>query len=380
MVNITYTEVKEVAKSLYSKNGKKEVIDGFVKYFNKHAARYGITSWLRVSHFVAQCAVESAHFNTLEEYASGAAYEGRLDLGNTQPGDGKRFKGRGVIQLTGRANYTQFAEITGVDVVSHPEKVAEDPELSVLAALEYWRTRKLNYLADVDDVVGITKKINGGTNGLSDRKKYLAIAKNVFQSKFPNTDIRAIQQKLSDLGYTEVGTIDGRMGPNTSAAIVAFKKDQMVTVNDDSITDEFLAALGTGQKRSIFSERQNATSQDLRKQGSKTISGADAQIIGGGVAATGAAIKGADDSGLLDGLKGAGDTATQVVDSISPFHVLIDFFSSYWWIGVLIVGIIIIWQGRKIIAARVNDHQTGNTSQVGRPLGVIGKEEKPWWM
>ncbi|WPZ05675.1 glycoside hydrolase family 19 protein [Pelagerythrobacter marinus] len=130
-------------------------------------------SALRLAHFMAQLMHESASFRYMEELASGQAYEGREDLGNTEPGDGKRFKGRGPIQLTGRANYRKFGRRIGIDLERHPE-IAAIPSIGLHTALEYWRDRDLNALADADDVVAITRKINGGTNGLADRRAHLA--------------------------------------------------------------------------------------------------------------------------------------------------------------------------------------------------------------
>ena len=145
-----------------------------------HLEVYGITDTpLRLAHFVAQLAHESDGFRAMEEYASGAAYEGRTDLGNTQPGDGKRYKGRGPIQLTGRANYRTFGRALGIDFESHPEIVAL-PSVGLLAACRFWTMRGLNELADADDVEAITRRINGGLNGFGDRKAYLVKAKGLF--------------------------------------------------------------------------------------------------------------------------------------------------------------------------------------------------------
>lgn len=146
-----------------------------------HFPAYGIDgSPLRVAHFMAQVAHESGGFRYMEEIASGEAYEGRASLGNTQPGDGKRYKGRGPLQLTGRANYRQFGRKIGVDLERHPE-IAAYPSMGLWIACQYWADRKLNSLADADDVDAITRKVNGGTNGLADRKAYLAKAKAMFQ-------------------------------------------------------------------------------------------------------------------------------------------------------------------------------------------------------
>lgn len=145
-----------------------------------HFATYGITDKpLRLAHFFAQVAHESGGFRYMEEIASGQAYEGRVDLGNTNPGDGKLFKGRGPIQLTGRANYRLFGRALGIDFEQHPEIVAL-PSIGLMAGCHFWQMRGLNELADADDILAIMKRINGGTNGLADRQAYLKKAKELF--------------------------------------------------------------------------------------------------------------------------------------------------------------------------------------------------------
>lgn len=134
---------------------------------------YGIMdSELRLAHFMAQLIHESGAFRYMEEIASGQAYEGRGDLGNTQPGDGRRYKGRGPIQITGRANYRRYGARVGIDLERHPE-IAAYPSVGLHLALEYWKVNGLNTFADADNVLAITKAINGGTNGLADRKAHL---------------------------------------------------------------------------------------------------------------------------------------------------------------------------------------------------------------
>ena len=145
--------------------------------------KYHITTDLRMAHFIAQIGHETASFLWAEELADGSAYEGRRDLGNTDPGDGKRFKGRGLIQLTGRANYTEYKKVAGFDCVAEPGRVASDASVAVDVACWYWDRHKLNDLADRDDVKAITKAINGGFNGLDDRVQYLFRAKAVLGIK-----------------------------------------------------------------------------------------------------------------------------------------------------------------------------------------------------
>ncbi len=141
--------------------------------------RYAINTPIRKAHFLAQTAHESDGFSTNEEYASGSDYEGRRDLGNTKAGDGVRFKGRGLIQVTGRSNYAECGNALGVDLINNPQRLGEF-DLACLSAGWFWDTRSLNGYADDDDVLTITRIINGGTNGLDDRQAYLVRAKQVF--------------------------------------------------------------------------------------------------------------------------------------------------------------------------------------------------------
>jgi putative chitinase len=146
---------------------------------NVHMRTYRILdNDLRLAHFMAQLAHESGNFRYMEEIASGRAYEGRKDLGNTEKGDGTRYKGRGPIQLTGRANYRKYGRALGIDFENNPEIVAL-PSIGMLVACKYWDDNGLNELADKDDINLITRRINGGFNGLDDRKAKLNTMKNM---------------------------------------------------------------------------------------------------------------------------------------------------------------------------------------------------------
>ncbi len=133
----------------------------------------------RIAMWLAQIGHESAGFNATEEYASGAAYEGRADLGNTQPGDGVRFKGRSWIQITGRNNYTAFSRwcsgkglvLSPTEFVDNPKRLAELRWAGIGAAW-YWTVARpdINALSDRQDLETVTRRINGGTNGLADRR------------------------------------------------------------------------------------------------------------------------------------------------------------------------------------------------------------------
>jgi predicted chitinase len=135
----------------------------------------GIDNRLRIIHALAQACHESGGFRYMQEIGGAAyfaRYDGRSDLGNIHPGDGARFHGRGIIQITGRANYRRYGDRLGIDLIAHPERAAE-PETAVRIFCAYWTDHRLNALADDDNTAAITRKINGGVNGLIDRQSYV---------------------------------------------------------------------------------------------------------------------------------------------------------------------------------------------------------------
>lgn len=149
-----------------------ETLARFVEPLNATCNQFDIITPRRIAAFLAQVGHESGGFRYVRELASGSAYEGRLDLGNTYTGDGERFAGRGLIQLTGRANYRDASMARfGDDRLLLAPQLLERPDLAAWVAGWYWHSRGLNALADRDDLVGITRKINGGLNGLADRMK-----------------------------------------------------------------------------------------------------------------------------------------------------------------------------------------------------------------
>lgn len=156
-----------------------EQADTQARYLSQTMREFDITTPNRKAMFLAQLAHESGGLVHFEEIASGAAYEGRSDLGNTQPGDGVRFKGRGPIQITGRANYTTASRDLGVNLVATPELAAR-PDIGYRLAGWFWQSRNLNSLADANDFLKMTKRINGGYNGLADRERYLSITRGLF--------------------------------------------------------------------------------------------------------------------------------------------------------------------------------------------------------
>ncbi|VVM54575.1 hypothetical protein PS684_00100 [Pseudomonas fluorescens] len=144
----------------------------FVSALNTAMQQYQIVGLKRAAAFIAQIGHESGQLRYIREIwgptAAQRRYEGREDLGNTVPGDGRKYCGRGLIQITGRANYGRCGEALGLDLIAHPE-LLELPQHAAMSAAWFWKQNGLNDLADRDQFNTITRRINGGLNGLADR-------------------------------------------------------------------------------------------------------------------------------------------------------------------------------------------------------------------
>ncbi len=140
--------------------------------------KYEINTPLRQAHFLAQLGHESAGLIYTKELASGEAYENRADLGNVRRGDGVRFKGRGLIQITGRANYRSYGDSIKLDFETNPNLLEVLPYCTDSAGW-FWDIHNLNVFADKDNLKEITRRINGGENGIADRKHRLDVCKKV---------------------------------------------------------------------------------------------------------------------------------------------------------------------------------------------------------
>lgn len=248
-------------------------------YLLKQAREHGITDTQELANFMGQMQVESGGFarmnenlnysgkrllevfpgrngmDTLEKanavVAGGAdaiantvygGTWGKLNLGNTEPGDGAKYHGRGYVQLTGRDNYERVGREMGLDLANHPE-LAADRETAAKIALYYWDARVVAK-GDQTDVTAACEDINGGHNGLQDRKdavrswsrKLGQVQDGEGHTSAANAqDTRALQHNLDALGYTGVGghklTVDGDHGPNTRHAIEAFQRDHDLQVD-----------------------------------------------------------------------------------------------------------------------------------------------------
>ena len=151
----------------------------FAPVLNTAMQRYQIVGNKRVAAFIAQIGHESGQLVYVREIwgptPAQAKYEGRKDLGNTVPGDGFKYRGRGLIQITGRANYAECGEALGLDLINHPE-LLEKPQHACMSAAWFWASRGLSTLADAGKFDTITRRINGGQNGAADRQALYAKA------------------------------------------------------------------------------------------------------------------------------------------------------------------------------------------------------------
>ena len=151
----------------------------FVPVLNAAMGHYQIVGAKRVAAFIAQIGHESGQPKYVKEIwgptSAQARYEGRKDLGNTVAGDGAKYRGRGLIQITGRANYMACGEGLGLDLIKQPE-LLEKPQHACMSAAWFWAPRGLNTLADAGQFDKITRRINGGQNGAADRQALYARA------------------------------------------------------------------------------------------------------------------------------------------------------------------------------------------------------------
>lgn len=193
--------------------------------------RYGKQAGLdrphRLAHYLAQLAHESGAFRYDGELwgptPAQKRYDTRTDLGNTKAadGDGEKYKGRGPIQITGKANYTEFRDwcrskgLNPPDFVAQPDLVNTDP-WEGLGPIWYWSTRNLNQYADANDLEMITRRINGGVNGLADRIEWYTKAGLVLAGYSPDA-VKAFQVDAQRAGRIDV--VDGISGPKTRSAL-----------------------------------------------------------------------------------------------------------------------------------------------------------------
>lgn len=402
---ITAAQVKKFCPS-----AKAEIVNAVVNNWQV-AIDAGITTDLRVQHFMTQFAVETGGLKAVSESLNytpaglistfgphritktqAAKYGrtkdhaadqeaianivygggwGKRNLGNTQDGDGWKYRGGGGFQTTGRDNYRDLG------FEDNPEAL-RDPVTAFKTAVREWAKRGCNALADKDNLTAVRHAVNGGENGLEAAETYLSQAKRIFksvaapapapadvavasvpapavtQAKAPTDDhlVSQVQGLLRDKGYPEVGEVDGKFGNRTRNAILAFQADNNMPLTGLA-TDDVLAALVKAPVRQQSETRATATAQDLKDKGVPTVQIADQAKKGGqaflALMTTGAVTKGTVDfnqiNDKLTSAKGLYDT----VVSFSP-----------WIIGAAVAGVVIYF-GTKIIKAQVAAYRAGHT-------------------
>lgn len=176
-MRLTAAVLKKIAPA-----AKAGLVDRLADGMNRHLPVYGMTDLGEVQMFLAQAAHESMGFSTMYELwgptPAQKRYEGRRDLGNVQAGDGYRFRGRGIFQLTGRENYRIYGAALGLPLENNPA-LAADPFHAVRIACEYWKRRKIGAVARGGNFVAVTRLINGGTNGIEDRRRLFDLARKI---------------------------------------------------------------------------------------------------------------------------------------------------------------------------------------------------------
>lgn len=188
----------------------------YLQYFNETFAEFDINTAMRIAHFLAQIAWESGSLKYTEEIASGKAYEKRKDLGNTKEGDGVRFKGRGLIQITGRTNYRQYLEFSlgrkleeseNKDETDQYKHLLSKPKDAVRSAGWFWKNHKLNQLADKDEFTKITRIINGSSKTVPKRLPCLRNAK-IAMGLIKTKETNKQQNKSNNLSSNNLSLTD----------------------------------------------------------------------------------------------------------------------------------------------------------------------------
>lgn len=263
MINVDAQTLREIAPIFSGANAQRQnaIITDVGEVLAAILQANAIDTRLRIAHFLAQTCHESAGFRTTEEFASGQAYENRRDLGNDKVGDGPRYKGRGLLQLTGRANYRDLGSILRIELEDDPELAAESV-LSLTIACEFWKKKKIKAACDADDVVRVTKLVNGGTNGLDDRRALTSKAKTaiarlegfVLTGEAPPTENRLVlrrgskgdavgelQRLLRNQGF--MIAVDNDFGAGTEVAVAAFQKQRGLAPVDGIVGNDTWTAL-----------------------------------------------------------------------------------------------------------------------------------------
>ena len=355
MILLTFDDLK-----LLYPRAPKSRLAVIAKTINQDLEKYNVTTSKRLADFLAQLGHESLGLTIIYEMGGRAyfnKYDGRRDLGNTVKGDGYRYRGRGAIQTTGKANYALLKKETGIDFIGQPDLAASDAYL-ILTALLFWKRNGLIRYSDRGDFKGLTKRINGGYNGLKDRQDWLVKSKPIAE----RAHIRAVQQKLRELCRYEVGMADGVEGTRLTAALAGFQKDEGLPING-KLTKATLDALQDAKPRKVPEQRKEATVSDIAddrvvKVATKSKIGAGAVIAGGAIEAGSNIIDKADDiSEKAQKAKTLWETIESPLGAV--FKIVVNHPIPF-----LIVagGLVVLFIAYRINHAALRNYQTGKTA------------------
>lgn len=386
-ITVTAADLRAIA------GGKAPLALNLVGPINRHAEASGITTPLRMAHFLAHMAHETGGFTSLVENLNysvagllktfsrariskadaerlgrkpgekalsvhrqqqianrvyGGAW-GRKNLGNIAPDDGWRFRGGGPYQLTGLDNYDRFGKAVGVDLVAKPE-LARDPDTGVEIAARYFAAR-MAAAADRDDIAATTKALNGGSNGLADRRAALGRAKAVLAASPPpkapkpvpavvpagitdKATVEHVQRRLRELNYAEVGDIDGRIGDLTRGAVRIFRADAGLA-EGDQIDAALIVALATAKPRQLAPARTEATPAEVRERVPEVKATWLGKVTGKVGTAVGA-------GGAL--LTGIWDQLGEAQDYLRPVRDFAGDVPGWLWFAALAGGAFLLWR------------------------------------
>jgi putative chitinase len=343
-----------------------------------------INTPLRLQHFMAQVATETGGLRQIEENLSYSAerlrqvwpsrfpnltsaklyarnpkklaakvYGGRM--GNKTPEDAWNFRGSGLLQTTGRENFTKAGYADNPDYLRTPDGALH-------AALEFWTRNGCNAFADRDDVTGLRRRINGGTNGLAEARTYLRKAKQVFVTfedvepesvaAMPPARIRELQNHLLRVGYIELGRADGQIGTRTIAAISSFQAENGLTVNGQ-FDDDTVEALYSAEPREVVRASDEPTDPTILRIGKKLQTGAVGLLGASGISLAG---------DPLSNLEAARDLYSRAKFVLEPFSWLSTFAHDHWMLLVGAAGAGIFYYGHRISKVTVEQHLTGRTA------------------
>ncbi len=411
--------VTEAELRQFAVGARAEYIEAILRGWPYIEERGGITTPLRWCHFIAQCAAETGGLVIVcenlnysaerlcevfptrfsgtkgwlkakacagdEEKVAAAIYDNRPELGNVNPGDGYRYRGRSFLQVTGRYNYREHGKKIGMPLEDEPELLEESAHLGLLCALAVWQQHGLNRFADRNKIRPIGNAINRGNPfskyepiGAKDRREWFERAWAIWgDGALPaatdlalgdtGTEVRAIQETLQELRYP-IGSIDAVFGPNTARCIVAFKYDWKRLKGETLEPDEIVGPLTKGALERAdpieWGDRSQATVAELEALGSSEVKdGKREKAVGVGLVATGAtggASLASPPQGIVEPVRESVGWVPEVYGIVSPVVTAVQWgMQNWWWVLCIGFGVWLWMGGHKRIMDRLRKHRDG---------------------